>query len=247
MMRAFLVWLAVLPMAWSANAFAQDYVPGNGNRGYYEDAGFRLSDERLVERSAYRSQPGQAMRPTHVTPVNQEVPTPAPRVMSQPVASPRESLPLTPRRLREPSNENSSKAQTPTRAVTTVFASLAIVLGLFVLVVWVTRRTRPKGSMSLPKEVVQVLGRVPLAARQQLHLVRLGNKLLLLSVTANGSETLSEITDVDEVERLAGICQQNQPGSITATFRQVLLQLGSNSTNNEIGSIEPASGNPRSG
>jgi hypothetical protein len=38
-------------------------------------------------------------------------------------------------------------------------------------------------------------------------------------------ETLTEITDTDEVTRLAGLCRQAQPGSTTAAFRQVLQQL----------------------
>jgi flagellar biosynthetic protein FliO len=106
-----------------------------------------------------------------------------------------------------------------------VLGSLAVVLGLFFLVAWLTRRVRPKGSQSLPKEAVEVLGRLPLAGRQQMHLVRVGGKLLLVSVSPTGAETLTEITDPAEVERLAGLCQMSQPGSISATFRQVLSQF----------------------
>jgi hypothetical protein len=57
-----------------------------------------------------------------------------------------------------------------------------------------------------------------------MQLIRLGNKLILLSVTPSGAETLTEITDIDEVNRLAGLCQQGRSGSISATFRQVLSQ-----------------------
>ena len=78
----------------------------------------------------------------------------------------------------------------------------------------------------MPGEVVEVLGRAPLANRQQIHLLRCGNKLLLVSVTPTGAETLTEITDPMEVDRLAGLCQQAQPGSATAAFRKVLQQFG---------------------
>ena len=61
--------------------------------------------------------------------------------------------------------------------------SLAVVLGLFFALVWVFRRAAPKGSTLLPGEVVEVLGRAPLAGRQSMHLLRCGNKLLLVSVT----------------------------------------------------------------
>lgn len=107
-----------------------------------------------------------------------------------------------------------------------VAGSLAVVVGLFLIIAWVARRSLPRGSRPLPKEVVEVLGRAPLGARQQMHLVRVGRKLLLLSVSAGGSETLTEVTDPDEVERLCTLVQQDAPGGATTTFRNVLAQLG---------------------
>jgi flagellar protein FliO/FliZ len=132
--------------------------------------------------------------------------------------------------LAPPSKQKSQGANRPappsgSRAISTVLGSLGVVLGLFFLVAWLTRRVRPKGSQALPKEAVEVLGRAPLAGRQQMHLVRVGGKLLLVSVTPTGAETLTEITDPAEVERLSGLCQMSQPGSITDTFRQVLSQF----------------------
>jgi len=107
----------------------------------------------------------------------------------------------------------------------TVVSSLAVVLGLFFVLAWAMRRAAPRGSMILPGEVVEVLGRAPLAGRQQVHLLRCGAKLLLVSVTPTGAKTLTEITDSDEVNRLAGLCRQAHPDSATATFRQVFGQL----------------------
>ncbi len=110
-------------------------------------------------------------------------------------------------------------------SVVTVGGSLALVLGLFLVVAWLMRRTVPGGSTLLPGEVLEVLGRAALAGRAQVHLVRLGNKLLLVSMSTAGVETLAEVTDPDEVTRLAGLCRQAQAGSTTAAFRQVLQQL----------------------
>src|SRR5262249_52399425 len=64
---------------------------------------------------------------------------------------------------------------TPASALTTVGGSLAVVLGLFLIVAWCTRKFSPTGSQVLPKEAIELLGRVSLAARQQAHLVRVGN------------------------------------------------------------------------
>jgi flagellar biogenesis protein FliO len=106
-----------------------------------------------------------------------------------------------------------------------VAGSLVFVLGLFLVVAWIMRRATPGNVRLLPKEVVEVLGRAPLAARQQIHLLRCGHKLLLISASPAGVETLTEITDPLEVDRLAGLCQQTRPDSATAMFRQVFEQL----------------------
>jgi len=103
--------------------------------------------------------------------------------------------------------------------------ALAFVLGLFLVVVWGLRRAAPKATLPLPSDVVEVLGRAPLAHRQHVHLVRCGNKLLLVSVRPEGAETLTEITDPVEVDRLAGLCRQSRPGSPTAAFRQIFDQF----------------------
>jgi hypothetical protein len=62
-----------------------------------------------------------------------------------------------------------------------------------------------------------------------MHLLRCGNKLLLVSVTPAGAETLTEVTDPLEVDRLAGLCRQAHAQSATVAFRQVFQQLGARS------------------
>ena len=97
-----------------------------------------------------------------------------------------------PVRLSRPSQETEGlpkgeESQGGGRALTTVLGSLAVVLAVFFVFVWTTRRASPNGMASLPSEVVESLGRAPLAVRQQMQLIRLGNRLLLLSVTPQGA------------------------------------------------------------
>lgn len=113
----------------------------------------------------------------------------------------------------------------PAQALVTTAASLGVVLGLFLLLVWFQRRAAGRNGSMLPGEVVQTLGRVPLNGRQEMHLVKVGNKLLLLAVTATSAETLTEITDPHEIDRLSGICRHDRPSSISASFREILSQL----------------------
>jgi len=109
--------------------------------------------------------------------------------------------------------------------VRTVAASLAVVLALFFGVAWLMKKNLPKSAGLLPADVVQVLGRSQLAGRQFVHLVRCGNKLLLVNVTPGSAETLSEITDPLEVDRIVGICAQRGRHSSTAAFQEVFQQM----------------------
>ena len=111
-------------------------------------------------------------------------------------------------------------------SVMTGLASLAVVLGLFFAVAWALRRGMPPGAAMLPREAVEVLGKTPLAGRQHAHLLRCGNKVLLVYLAQGVAETLTEITDPLEVDRLVGLCRQSHPQSTTASFRQILQQFG---------------------
>ncbi len=106
-----------------------------------------------------------------------------------------------------------------------MMGSLAVVVGLFLAVVWVMKRGGAVASRLLPGEVVESLGRAPLGTRQQMHVIRFGSKLLLVSLTPAGAETLAEIADPAEVDRLAGLCQQTHSQSATGAFRHALKQF----------------------
>lgn len=112
--------------------------------------------------------------------------------------------------------------------------SLAIVLGLFFVVAWLLRRHAPSGAQLLPSEALEVLGRVPLSNRQQMQLVRLGNKLLLLWVAPTGVETLTEVSDPVEVDALVAVCRTRRGASSAAEFRQLLAQLSHERTPPEL-------------
>ena len=137
-----------------------------------------------------------------------------------------ESLPLPPPSRRTSGSIRSGQPGASSKALATVGSSLAIVLGLFFAVAWITRRSLPKSAAALPTEVIEVLGRAPLAGRQQMHLLRVGNKLVLVSITPAGAETLAEITDAVEVDRICGLCRRQRSDSVSASFRHVLEQMG---------------------
>lgn len=133
----------------------------------------------------------------------------------------------------------------PLDSIYTMLTALAMVVGLFLLCAWALRRGARSPSAVLPNEVVTVLGRVPLAARQFAQLLRVGNKLVLVSVTATGAETLAEVTDPAEVDRLLGICQQHDPRSTTREFESVFRQLAGQRTPDAL--VERDAPLPRTG
>lgn len=152
-------------------------------------------------------QPGEPQRLVHTA---YQAPAPVGNVQ----AGPQQPLPLAP-----PQNGAAGAGNPDVKPLVTGAASLGLVLGLFLLVVWSVRRGMPKGAGLLPAEAVEVLGRAPIAGRQHVHLVRCGNKLVLLSASGAGVETLTEISDPGEVARLQEICRH------TTTPASALRQL----------------------
>ncbi len=159
--------------------------------------------------------------------------------------SPSGHSPLKLAKKKERSSAESKKARTsPEQSLRTIGGSLAVVIALVLGMALLFRQTQPKGAAALPLEVIEVLGRSTLTKGQNLQLVRIGGKLVLLCVTAHGSETLTEINDADEVERLSTLCRQSGPKSVSAAFRDVLAQIGSDTATGFVGSPAEAAGQP---
>lgn len=120
-----------------------------------------------------------------------------------------------------------SSAVTP---IISVLGSLLIVLGIFFILVLFLKKVSPKGNSLLPKEVFENLGRAMLTQKIQLHLLRLGNRLLLVSITPDGVSPITEITDPDEVVPLLGLCRQLDTHSSTEFFRKTLSSFSTGGT-----------------
>ncbi|QDV79929.1 FliO/MopB family protein [Botrimarina mediterranea] len=114
--------------------------------------------------------------------------------------------------------------------MTATGAGLAITVGLLLSFIWLVRSMAPKASRPLPREVVEVLGRTPLGSKQMTQLVRVGHKLVLIAITPDGAETLTEITDPEEVARLVAACDSSGGRGSTAEFDAMLRQMESERT-----------------
>jgi flagellar biogenesis protein FliO len=84
-----------------------------------------------------------------------------------------------------------------------VVTALAAVIALIVVLRWCVRRLAP-GVMGRTSRAVHVLARCPVSHKQQILVVQVGRRLLVVGESAAGLNTLSEITDPDECAALLG-------------------------------------------
>lgn len=99
-----------------------------------------------------------------------------------------------------------------------VFLALGAVVAVIFLLRWLARRMFPSVGGMQSGRVVQVLSRSVLAPKQQVMVMKVGRRLLVVGDTGSNMNTLCEITDPDEVAILIGQVQQEQKGSITSSF-----------------------------
>lgn len=209
-----LVGAAALAQAQRGPAPSQSWPPAGNAAGY-------ATPGQGVQQAGYTTPlPGPPAGPAAL-PATQTNAT-ATMPLSPPQRKTGEPLPLA----RRGKTSSDDSATGPGGALLTTMGSLAVVLCLFFAVAWVLRRGTPHSLAALPSDVVEILGRAPLPGRHQMHLVRCGHKLLLVAVSTAGADTLTEITDPLEVDRLCGLCRQSHPQSATASFRNILNQFG---------------------
>ena len=105
--------------------------------------------------------------------------------------------------------------------------ALAIVVALIFLARLLLRRaggqTRPSGGGG----PVEILTRKPAGPKQQLMLVRLGERLILVGAGPGGFAALSEVTDPREVERLMQSAAEDRRGTFAGLLRRGSPHLAS--------------------
>ncbi len=126
-----------------------------------------------------------------------------------------------------------SDAAAPMKAsgsLITVCSSLAVVLGLFSGLVWMTRKFGSKsgGQRAIPKEVIQPLGSTAIDARTKVTMLRCGNRILVLAQTPQGVQLISEITSSDEVLQLTAACLGDSKQAFATTLQSIERERASN-------------------
>ncbi len=110
-----------------------------------------------------------------------------------------------------------------TKEVIRIAAALAVVLGLLVFLRTIFRRMAgPLGNAARPSGVVDVLARYPIARGQQLVLLKLGRRIVLLHHGKAAMTMLSEISDPDETAALLARVEADSRRNRTGRFQALL-------------------------
>jgi flagellar protein FliO/FliZ len=70
----------------------------------------------------------------------------------------------------------------------------------------------------LPLEALELLGRRAIEQKVAIHLIRCGNKVLVVGVSPDGARTLSEITEPAEVQQLVMACHAPRESRSFSSF-----------------------------
>jgi flagellar biogenesis protein FliO len=95
-------------------------------------------------------------------------------------------------------------------------AALLAVIALIFLLRWFGKVFFPVATGKAQNRVVEVVSRSPLAPKQQVMLLRVGRRLLVVGDSAGQLSTLSEITDPDEVATMVGQLREEKSASAAA-------------------------------
>jgi len=104
--------------------------------------------------------------------------------------------------------------------------SLAIVLGLIFALRPVVRRIMGAAAPNRTSRAIQVVSMHPIAPRQQLMLVRVGKRLVLVGNSGTAMNALCELTDPDEIASLLGQLSAEKPGTGSRSFGKMLGRAG---------------------
>ena len=143
-----------------------------------------------------------------------------------PAADPYKDVPLAPPRSNPAATQASlasakSAPSDPLETSRVVMALGAVLLAMFIIHrVW--RRLGMPGSSNKTGQSLQIISRLALSPRQQILLIRVGRRCVLVGNSGTQMNPLCEISDSEEAAALLGQTITESKESITATFSDVL-------------------------
>lgn len=96
--------------------------------------------------------------------------------------------------------------------------SLAIVLSLIFILRWASNYLMGNRGIIRGPEVIQIVSRKVIAPKQQMMLVQVGRRMVLVSNSNGQMNALAQIDDPEEIAELLGRAQTERPESMTRAF-----------------------------
>lgn len=104
-------------------------------------------------------------------------------------------------------------------------AALGVTIGLMLVLRALVLRSTGRSTSKVNASVVEVLSRTTLAPRNQVMLLRVGQRVLVVSESTNGVQLLADIHEPEEVAALLTTVNAGRPGSQSKNFDQVFRSL----------------------
>ena len=114
---------------------------------------------------------------------------------------------------------------------TRMVMGLAIVVVLILGLKWFGQRVLGQGGAARPTAMVRVLGRTPLAPKQQVVVLQVGRRVLVVADSHGRMNALCEIAEPDEVASLIGATRNSdeaveKPGIFRSALRRAAEPFG---------------------
>lgn len=105
--------------------------------------------------------------------------------------------------------------------ITSVTSSLAIVLGLFAALVYVTRRWGKTQAAGLPSDLIETLGVHRVDAKTTLVVMRIAARVVVASRSGSSMQPLCEFTSTEQVQQILAACQHKSRDAFASTLQEI--------------------------
>jgi len=109
--------------------------------------------------------------------------------------------------------------------VLNTLAALGVVIAMVFGLRWLLRRGGVVATAAPRGSVVEVLSRTTVAPRSHVVLMRVGQRILIVSDSSAGMRTLGQVDEPEEVAELLGSIDSSSPTSMSASFQGAMKKL----------------------
>jgi len=219
------VLMLICSLSSTSSAVSEDVNPANGTSGFRQPQ--RNEPPRLqTAGGSVRSVSDQYSQ--HATPSREKS-----KSAQSEIKSKSRSTRITPVDRPKQSGQSQTNNTVPRQApsIWGTFGALLVVISIILIAAKLFKKHHPMASTNLPLEVMEVLGKRPLDARQTIHFIRCGSRILILGSSPAGLEMLSEVLDPVEVDLITGMCRERaQSGRSKTAFLNLFQSTQKEST-----------------